>query len=66
MKNWEQAEGYYDIIEMNKKKVEKYPVRMTGKEVSEFCKAKMYFNGYVEGVGGDRSYSCIAILRAYV
>ena len=63
MKNWKTEKSLYTITEMSKNSYTEYPMRGTGLEVMEWCKAKREANGYVPGVGGDKSYTCIAVLR---
>lgn len=51
----------YEVHEVFKKKEEVYPVMMTGKELKDFMQSKREMNGYVEGLGGDKSYACWAV-----
>lgn len=61
--SWKTKKALYEIHETSKKTNIIYCVMMTGEEVAAWCKSKNEFNGYVEGVGGDKSYSCWAVLR---
>lgn len=63
MKNWKTEKQLYHFVEMDKKHKEEYDMIMTGAEVSAWCKMKNEVYGYVDGIGGDRSYSCIAYVR---
>lgn len=65
MKNWRTRKGLYTVREVSKKNIEEYAMIATGEEISAWCKAKNEVNGYVEGLGGDRSYSCFAWLLEY-
>lgn len=62
MKSWKTEKKLYHFIEMSKKGKEEYSLIMTGEEVSKWCKMKNENYGYIQGVGGDRSYSCVAVL----
>lgn len=57
---WRTEKRLYRFIEISKKSYEEYHLVMTGEEVANYCKNKMVMNGYVEGVGGDRSYAIVA------
>ena len=61
MPKWRTETRLYEITEINRKGKEVYHMLATGDEVSAWCKAKNEMNGYVPGLGGDRSYACIAI-----
>ena len=63
MKNWRTEKRLYEIHEVSKKTNEVYCVLMTGNEVAEWCKMKNEVYGYIDGIGGDRSYSCWAVER---
>lgn len=39
---------------------EEYPMMMTDDEMTKFLEAKNDMNGYLSGLGGDRTYSAIA------
>lgn len=60
--NWRTKKALYRVKEISTKKAEEYSFFGTGDEVSAFIKAKNEMNGYIPGLGGDRSYSCIAWL----
>ena len=62
MKSWKTEKNLYYFIEMSKKGKEEYSLIMTGEEVIKWCKMKNENYGYIAGCGGDRSYSCVAIL----
>ena len=64
-KNWRTDEGLYEIHEVTKKSHESYTMLATGNEIRDWCKAKEEIYGYVPGLGGDRSYSCWAVLLTY-
>ena len=66
MKDWKTEKALYAIHEISKKKHEVYPMLMTGNEVSKWCKTKEETYGYIKGCGGDKSYSCWAVLLEYV
>ena len=65
MKNWRTEKALYHFTEISRSKKEEYNMMMTGDEVSAWCKMKNEFYGYVPGCGGDKSYTCIAVLVAY-
>ena len=65
MTSWETEKALYEIHEINKKSHETYSVIMTGEEVAKWCKAKNESYGYIEGLGGDRSYGCWAFKVTY-
>lgn len=52
----------YEVHEISKKAHEVYPVWMSENELKDFLKAKSDCYGYIPGVGGDKSYSCWAVL----
>lgn len=62
MKAWRTEKKLYHFVEISKKSKEEYDMIMTGEEVSKWCKMKNEVYGYVPGLGGDRSYSCWAVL----
>ncbi|MBQ1779672.1 MAG: hypothetical protein IIZ93_16080 [Acidaminococcaceae bacterium] len=62
MKDWRTEKKLYHFVEISKKSKEEYDMIMTGEEVSKWCKMKNEFYGYVPGLGGDRFYSCWAVL----
>ena len=52
----------YEIHEIsNKKPDEVYTLMMTGEELKEYLKTKREMNGYIPGLGGDKSYDCWAV-----
>jgi len=63
---WKTRKGLYRIHETRRGSDESYSIVATGDEVSEICRAKNESNGYIEGVGGDRSYSAWAVLETYL
>ena len=65
MKDWKTTKALYRITEIRRGSKEEYTMLATGNEVSAWCKMKNEFYGYVQGVGGDRSYSCFAVLVQY-
>lgn len=66
MKNWRTRKGLYEIHERSKKEEKAYRLVMTGSEISQWCKAKNDAYGYIPGIGGDRSYYCLAWLVQYI
>lgn len=52
----------FEITEISKSNLERYFLKMTEEEVKVWCKMKREAYGYIEGVGGDRSYDCFAVL----
>ena len=62
MKNWRTEKALYEFHEISKKQHEIYSMIMTGDEVSAWCKMKNEVYGYIPGVGGDKSYTCWAVL----
>lgn len=62
MKNWRTEKNLYHFVEISKKSKEEYDMVMTGEEVSKWCKMKNDFYGFIPGVGGDKSYACVASL----
>lgn len=52
----------YEITEGSKKKIERYPMIATREEIRNWLKMKREVYGYIEGVGGDKSYYCYAVL----
>jgi len=60
MMNWKERTATYEIHEISKKNHEVYLMTMTGQEISDWCRVKNENYGYVEGLGGDKSYSCWA------
>lgn len=66
MKNWRTRKGLYEIHESTRKGQEVYHMVMTGDEISSWCKAKNEVYGYIPGLGGDRFYSCWAVVMRYV
>ena len=65
MKNWRTTKALYHFVERSHRGAEEYDFVMTGDEVRAWCKTKNELHGYISGVGGDRSYSCIAWLVTY-
>lgn len=63
--NWKIEKRLYKITEISKAHKEEYNMVATGEEISKWCKMKNDFYGYVPGVGGDRSYACVAVLLTY-
>lgn len=60
--DWRTEKALYEVHEISKKNHEIYSLVMTGNEISEWCKMKNENYGYIEGLGGDKSYSCWAVL----
>lgn len=60
MKDWRTEKRTYMVVETSRKGSEEYVLYMTGKEISDWCKVKNENNGYIPGIGGDKSYSCVA------
>lgn len=65
MANWRTTKALYEIHEASKKKEEVYHMMMTGDEISKWCNTKNEAYGYIDGVGGDKSYSCWAVVMNY-
>ena len=65
MANWRTDTRLYEVTEISRKGKEVYHMLATGDEISAWIKAKNEMNGYVPGLGGDRSYSCFAIQATY-
>ena len=61
MTNWKERKATYEVHEIGKMAHEVYTMVMTGKEISDWCKARNDNYGYIEGLGGDKSYSCWAV-----
>ena len=61
MKKWQMEQHLYKVYEGNKKRREEYPILATGEEMARFLKGHNEMNGYVDGVGGDKSYYCYAV-----
>lgn len=53
------------VIETSKKTHEQYHLYMTEAEIKAWCKTKNEAYGYIEGVGGDKSYTCFAYYAEY-
>lgn len=51
----------YEIHEISNKNNEVYTMMMTGKELKDYLKSKREMNGYISGLGGDKSYDCWAV-----
>lgn len=51
----------YLITEIGRGIYERYALKMLPSELSRYLKQKRAANGYIQGVGGDRSYDCFAI-----
>ena len=62
MKTWRERKALYEIHEVTRKSHEVYHFLASGDEISAYCKGKNEMNGYIEGLGGDRSYCCWAVL----
>lgn len=65
MAKWRTQTALYEIHEISTKAHEVWHMSATGDEISAICKAKNETNGYVPGLGGDRTYSCWAVVMAY-
>ena len=65
MASWKTEKALYEIHEINKKRHETYMLIGTGEEIAKWCKTKYDFYGYIDGVGGDRSYACWAVKAIY-
>lgn len=64
-RNWRTDKGLYEIHEVTKRSHESYSMIATGNEIRDWCNAKEEAYGYIPGIGGDRSYSCWAVLLTY-
>lgn len=51
----------YEIHEISKKGQDVYTLMMTGKELKDYLQNKREMNGYIQGLGGDKSYDCWAV-----
>lgn len=58
---WLTEQRLYEVHEVSRKGQEVYTVLMTGEEIRQWCKTKNEAYGYIEGCGGDKSYSCWAV-----
>lgn len=65
MKNWKTEKTLYEVHETTNRKDEKYHMVMTGEEMTKWCKMKNEAYGYIESCGGDKSYSCWAVVLNY-
>lgn len=65
MRNWRTEKGLYEVHEVTKKSHETYPMIATGNEIHDWCNAKEEANGYTPGIGGDKSYSCWAVILTW-
>ena len=61
MTNWKERIALYEIHEVSKKNHEVYSLMMTGSDITNWCKSKNELYGYVEGLGGDKNYTCWAV-----
>ena len=55
----------YRVTEISRSKIENYTMWATTQEIKAWCKMKRDAYGYINGVGGDRSYDCFAVLVNY-
>jgi hypothetical protein len=62
MKNWRTKKALYRITEISKYKYETYPILATGAEIQAYLKSKRENYGYIQGLGGDKTYDCFAVL----
>ena len=53
------------VVESTKKSQEIYNIYMSENEIKAYCKTKNEFYGYIEGIGGDKSYTCFAYYAQY-
>lgn len=60
MKNWRTETKLYMVVENTKKSHVEYYMNVTGEEISNWCKNKNEMYGYIQGAGGDKSYTCWA------
>lgn len=65
MRSWKTKKTLYEIHEIKRGKHEVYNMMMTGEEITAWCKMKNDAYGYIDGVGGDRSYGCWAVQILY-
>lgn len=65
MRNWKEEIGLYEVHEISTKKHEVYCLKVSGNEISRWCKTKNEAYGYISGLGGDRSYTCWAVRVDY-
>ena len=65
MRNWRTEKALYEIKEIGKGINSTYPIIATGEEISKKLKAKNEMNGYIPGLGGDKTYSATAVLLSY-
>lgn len=64
MAKWRTEKRLYEVHEIGRGINEVYTLYCTGNEISQWCRTKNEMNGYVEGLGGDRSYGCWAVQMA--
>ncbi len=55
----------YEITEMWRNKLERYCLKVSVEELKDYLKSHRESNGYIEGVGGDKSYECYAVLMEF-
>ena len=65
MASWKETKALYEVHENSKKKSEVYMMAATGNEIAAWCNSKNEANGYIDGLGGDKSYSCWAVVINY-
>ena len=53
------------VREISNKSCVDYPLILTGDELNEWVKSHNESYGYIPGVGGDKSYVCLAWLLEY-
>ena len=51
----------YRITEIGRGINETYALLMTAEELKTYLRQKRESHGYIDGVGGDRSYDCFAV-----
>ena len=66
MKDWKSRNGLYEITEITRKGISKFTMIATGDQITSKLNGLNEMNGYVPGLGGDKSYSATAILLTYI
>lgn len=65
MQDWREKVALYEVHEVSRKSHEVYTMKATGQKISDWCRLKQENYGYIEGLGGDKSYSCWAVEMYY-
>lgn len=65
MRSWRTEKALYQIREIGKGINSTHTRIATGEEIAAILKAKNEMNGYIPGLGGDKTYSATAVLLTY-